>query len=150
MSKGVKSNAKPIHYIKEEMIVSEQIGTVVLMGRPTKYKLEYCQMLIDHMTSGYSFESFAGVISVNRDTLYHWEKLFKDFSDSKGIARQKQLLHDEKLLKELTLGVHGRSANAISHIYKMKCSHQGWIEKQVVEQTNKNIQINIDSDDSKL
>jgi hypothetical protein len=145
MSKSVKSDAK-----SKSIEGESELGTVILMGRPAKYKPEYCQMLIDYMSEGYSYESFGAEVDVNRDTLYNWEKLFKDFSDAKSIAKLKQLRHDEKLLKELTKGEHGRSANAISHIYKMKCSHQGWIEKQVIEQTNKNIQINIDSDDKDL
>ena len=28
------------------------------VGRPTKYKPEYCEMLIEHMSEGLSFESF--------------------------------------------------------------------------------------------
>jgi transposase len=144
MSKSVKSDTK------SKVIDGEEIGTVMLMGRPTKYKPEYCQMLINHMSEGYSFESFGAIISVDRTTLYHWETLFKEFSHCKGIARNKQLLHDEILLKELTKGEHGKSASAAAHIYKMKCSHQGWIEKQVIEQTNKNIEIKIDSDDASL
>lgn len=149
MSKSVKSDAKPVSYIKDEMTEPE-LGTVILRGRPTKYNSDYCDMLIDHMSKGFSFESFGGVINVNRDTLYHWEKLFKDFSDAKGIARNKQLFFDEAVLMNLVTGEYGKSASANAQIYKMKCTHQGWIEKQVVEQTVKNIQINIDKDDESL
>ena len=41
-------------------------------GQPTKYKPEYCQMLIEHMAEGLSFKAFAGVIRVSRQTLYNW------------------------------------------------------------------------------
>lgn len=145
MSKSVKSDAK-----SKTIETDEEIGTVILLGRPTKFKPEYCDMLIDHMSKGYSFESFGAVISVDRTTLYHWETLFKDFSHAKGIARNKQLFFDETVLMALAKGEYGKSANASAQVYKMKCTHQGWIEKQVVEQTNKNIQINIDSSEAGL
>ena len=60
-------------------------------GRPSKYKPEYDQMLIDHMASGLSFESFAGLIHVCDDTLREWEKVHPSFSASKkiGFARNR-------------------------------------------------------------
>ena len=66
------------------------------VGRPSKYQPEYCQRLIDHMSLGLSFESFAAVVEVNRDTLYHWTKLYREFSDAKDIARSNALLTWEK------------------------------------------------------
>lgn len=59
------------------------------VGRPTKYKPEYCQMLIDHMSEGYSFESFGGIIEVDETTLYEWVKVHQEFSHSKSIGTQK-------------------------------------------------------------
>lgn len=56
------------------------------VGAPTKYKSEYCQMLVDHQAGGFSFDTFAAVISVNPDSLYTWAKKHKDFSDAKKRA----------------------------------------------------------------
>ena len=67
------------------------------VGRPTKYKEEYCEMLIEHMAEGYSFESFGGVIEVAEDTLYEWAKVNKNFSDSKNIGTQKSMIWWEKV-----------------------------------------------------
>ena len=69
MSRGQDSAAKP------------NLG-----GRPTKYKPEYDEMLIKHMTNGYSFESFAGIIEVNQDTLHECAKVQISFSEAKKIA----------------------------------------------------------------
>lgn len=52
-------------------------------GRPTEYKPEYCDMVIEHMSMGLSFESFAGLIGTCRSTLYNWMEKFPDFMDSK-------------------------------------------------------------------
>lgn len=51
-------------------------------GRPTKYKKEYCEMLIEHMSKGLSFASFAGTVKANVDTLYEWVKVQPNFSDA--------------------------------------------------------------------
>lgn len=64
--------------------------------RPTKYKPKYCKMLIDHMKSGLSFESFGAVIDVNRDSLFEWVKRHKAFSDAKNVAFEKCRLFWEK------------------------------------------------------
>ncbi len=77
---------------------------VAALGAPSKYRPEYCDMLIAHMTEGFSFESFAGKISVCRDTLYEWAKcdaegkplIHAAFSDAKKIAAEKCLLYWEK------------------------------------------------------
>jgi hypothetical protein len=67
------------------------------VGRPTKYKEEYCEMLIEHMAEGYSFESFGGIIEVDETTLYEWEKSHKEFSLSKNIGTQKSMVWWEKI-----------------------------------------------------
>ena len=67
------------------------------LGRPTKYDENYCQMLIDHMDQGLSFETFAAVIKVNQDTLHEWVKVHPSFSEAKKVAFNKCLLFWEKL-----------------------------------------------------
>lgn len=71
--------------------------TEVKVGRPTKYKEEYCQMLIDHMSEGYSFDSFAGIVEVNIDTLYEWAKVHAKFSDAKHIGTAKSMAWWERI-----------------------------------------------------
>lgn len=104
-------------------------------GQPTKYRQEYCQMLIEHMKEGFTFESFAAVINVNRDTLYAWCKDNQDFSDAKSQGRDQQLFCDEKTLKDLVKGKLTGSASA--HIFKMKNCHR-WVDRTEVESTNTN------------
>ena len=58
-------------------------------GRPTDYEGEYCEMLIEHMGKGFSFESFAGLLGVCRATVYNWLDLFPEFLDAKKIATEK-------------------------------------------------------------
>lgn len=73
-------------------------------GQPTKYKKEYCQQLIDFMADGMPYEAFAGLIRVDRDTLYQWEKDHKEFSDAKKVGRSAQYL---SLMRLWQKGVRG-------------------------------------------
>ena len=98
-------------------------------GRPTIYKDDYCQLLVDHMASGFSFESFGAVIDSSKDTLYHWANTIPDFSEAKKKGRIKQLFHDENILNGMAIGKPG---NAAALIFKMKNCHK-WTDKQEIQ-----------------
>lgn len=49
------------------------------VGRPTKYRKEYCDLLIEHMSKGLSIESFAGVVKATKKTIYEWMKQHPEF-----------------------------------------------------------------------
>lgn len=108
-------------------------------GRPSKYKPEYCQQLIAHMTTGLSFDSFAAVIDVNQDTLHEWVKVHPDFSEAKKEAYSKNLLfwenHGIEGLYSTTeyddkgKPTSSKSINATVWIFNMKNRHK-WRDKQ--------------------
>ena len=56
-------------------------------GRPTKFKPEYCEAIVEFMGQGYSKTAFAGSIGVSRDTILEWAKGYPEFS---GAARASQ------------------------------------------------------------
>jgi len=99
-------------------------------GRPTKYKDTYPQELVDHMNKGFTFESFAGLIDVNKDTLYEWKSVYPLFSDAHKNGVAKSLLFWEKL------GVGGSVGqidgfNTAAWIFNMKNKHK-WTDRQEV------------------
>lgn len=53
------------------------------VGGPPKFKKKYCKLLIEHLSKGLSYESFAGRVEITRATLYNWEKQFPEFLDAK-------------------------------------------------------------------
>ena len=117
-------------------------------GRPTAFKEEYCEMLIDHMSQMLSYESFAGVIGVCRATIYHWEKIHPQFSDAKKRGHAQLLLSMEKLgLQGITGDLKGFNASTYIFTMKNKCA---WVDKAEVDQTNTSIQINLDPEDVKV
>ena len=96
-------------------------------GRPTKYKPEYCDMIVDYFrrepvtvlykkeynrdgslkcetpittaTEFPTFQGFADSIDVNDDTLVEWAKVYDGFSAS--YARAKQLQHQIWLINSM-------------------------------------------------
>lgn len=103
------------------------------IGRPTLYKPEYCQLLIDHMEQGYTFESFAGIVNVDRDTIYEWRNAHKDFSDSQKTGRSKQLYANEKLIRDIAKFGEG---NATAAIFILKnCHPKDWRDRREIELT---------------
>lgn len=55
------------------------------VGRPDKYKPEYCELLIEHMGKGFSYDCFSASIpeSVTPQTVYAWEKKYPEFFEAK-------------------------------------------------------------------
>jgi transposase len=49
-------------------------------GRPTKYKPEFCQMIIDTMSTGASIVTFCSENKIARDTVSEWAKVHPEFS----------------------------------------------------------------------
>jgi hypothetical protein len=101
-------------------------------GRPTKFKEEYCEQLIDHMNSGLSFESFGGVIEVAVSTLYKWAEDHKIFSEAKAIGFQKSRFFWEKIGIQQAQDGQG---NATAFVFNMKNRFPAeWRDKQEVQQ----------------
>lgn len=108
------------------------------VGRPSLYKPEYCDKLIEHMAKGLSFESFAGSVGVCRNTLYDWAKAHPEFDKAKDMALERARIFWEQLgithiLNESEsthgLGSSSRSLNSTVWMFNMK-NRFGWRDKQ--------------------
>ena len=84
------------------------------VGRPTKYRPEYCQMVIDHMAKGYSFEAFGADVDCGKDTLYEWAKVHPEFSDAVEKGRIRSLKFWETLGMNGTVGKPNYYIDAIT------------------------------------
>lgn len=108
-------------------------------GRPTKYKKEFCEKLIEHMSQGYSFESFAAVIDVDEETLRTWVGLHPDFLGAKGIAFTKSRQVWEKILIGGTTGKI-KNYNATSAIFALKNRFpKEWRDRREIEIEGNNV-----------
>lgn len=88
-------------------------------------------MLIDHMSEGLSFESFASTIGVYRDILYKWAEDYQDFYEAQKEGKDLSLLFWEKLGRS---AIAGKVAgfNAATYIFTMK-NKFGWRDKQELD-----------------
>jgi len=57
-------------------------------GRPTDYRPEYDQRIIDVMSTGASLVEFVAEIGVTRETAYEWARVHPSFSDAFTRARE--------------------------------------------------------------
>ncbi|MBP9786057.1 MAG: hypothetical protein KBC72_00495 [Acinetobacter sp.] len=51
-------------------------------GRPTKYRPEMCEKVIEVMKDGASLNSVACALGVLPDALYHWKRKYPEFSEA--------------------------------------------------------------------
>jgi len=96
------------------------------LGAPSKYKPEYCEKLIEHMSKGYSFDSFGAVVDVCEDTLYEWKKVHLNFSDSYKKGRTLSLYEWEKM------GIHATQGKPF--LYKRKIASKDQAGNAVVKE----------------
>lgn len=107
----------------EENPTSKNLG-----GRPTDFKPEYCQQLIEHMEEGYSFESFAGRVKKSRATIYNWLDAQPEFLDAKNTAFECSRFFWENIGINISRLGEG---NATAYIFNMKNRFPDeWREKQ--------------------
>lgn len=119
------------------------------IGRPTDFKTEYCDMLIEHMSEGYSFESFAGVVKTCKQTLYNWLDAQPDFLDAKKIGFEQSRLFWEKAGIGLSVGrIDGNPTMAIFNLKNRFPSE--WRDKQDIDLSNTDGTLKPTIDTSKL
>jgi hypothetical protein len=56
------------------------------VGRPTAYRKEFCDLLIAHMSDGYSFETFGYTIGICDSVVRRWAVEIEDFKAAKKKA----------------------------------------------------------------
>ncbi len=90
-----------------------------VFGRPTEYKSEYCEKLIEHMSQGFSFETFGAIVNCHKDTLYQWLKKHEDFADAKKQGVTVCQLFWERIGNNSAQGLI-ENFSAASYIFNMK------------------------------
>ena len=120
-----------------------------------KYKPEFCEQLVEHMSQGLSFRSFAGRIEVVRSTMYEWLKSQPEFAKAKSVGEDKRMMYYEQLASAKASGKkiqgfdHKRSDfRAIEFMLKTQY-HEEYSDKKDVTHSGE-IKINIDKDDAGL
>lgn len=87
-------------------------------GRPSKYKPEYCEKLINYMAKGMSFDTFGPEVGVWTSTLYYWVDKYPEFSDAKKEGEKRSYRYWQLLGMQLATGK--MKGNAAVWIFNMK------------------------------
>lgn len=112
-----------------------------MAGRPSDYKPEYCEMLVEHMAEGLSFESFAGLVGCAISTLYEWEKKNPAFSEAKKEGFERNRLFYERVGLRMMQDGQG---SATVWLFNMKNRFpKQWRDKHDVESTNVNLNASV-------
>jgi len=104
-------------------------------GRPTDYRPEYCQAVIDWGKEGHSIVWMSSQLEVTRETLYEWARTHKEFSDALTLAREHSQAWWEQQGKD-GLGDPRFNANLWAKNMGPRFK-QDWSEKSQLEITGK-------------
>ena len=128
---------------KRQSVVAANPNRAV-MGRPTKYKPEYCQTIVDFFNvEPYTvdaeckkqandlplIEKFAHSIDVTRECLHEWKRTYPDFSDA---FQKAKALQQSMWATNSMLGLYSPAFTIFfgKNIYK-------WTDRQSLEHTGK-------------
>lgn len=117
--------------IAPSVVVSEEPRRKHPGGRPTSYKAEYCEDVIDFGRRGKSREWIAAELMVHIDTLAEWAKVHPEFSAAITLAKQLELKWWEDAGQD-NLTESGFSASAWSRSMAARFP-QKWREKSQVD-----------------
>lgn len=102
-------------------------------GRPTAYRPEYDELVIEFMGQGFTLTAFAGHIGVARDTVYQWVRAHASFSDALNRAHAaNQLWWERKLQTSKTggqvaasiFGLKNRASEDWKEVREVKHQHE--------------------------
>jgi hypothetical protein len=115
---------------KKEKAPAKQQGA----GRPSIFKAEYCEKLIELCEKGLSFSACAAEFGISRRTLYLWEETIPAFAEAKAIAEAKSLRFWEELAIDASRGgLSGQTKGSAAVIIHQICNRFPQLYRQRVE-----------------
>lgn len=106
------------------------------MARPTDYKPEYCDQVIEWGRMGKSLTWMASQLDISRDTIYDWVKTKPEFSDAISRAKAHAQAHWEDL-GEVGLSTQGFNASVYTKSMAARFP-EDWRDNKSVELTGAN------------
>lgn len=103
-------------------------------GRPSAYKPEYGEEIIQLMAAGLSLTAAAAELGFHRDTVYQWAETHEEFSDALKLGRGKRVLSLERDLLDKDMA----GPQITARIFALKnAAPDEWREKVQQEVTGK-------------
>ena len=96
------------------------------VGRPTAYRPEMCQQLIEAMAGGHSAEAGAAKIGISARSLFEWQKLHPEFLMAIQEGRHRAVLFWESLAIDVARGKPGNSQMITLALKNRSRAASGW------------------------
>jgi hypothetical protein len=96
------------------------------VGRPTAYRPEMCQQLIETMAGGHSAEAGAAKIGISARSLFEWQKLHPEFLMAIQEGRHRAVLFWESLAIDVARGKPGNSQMITLSLKNRSRAASGW------------------------
>lgn len=109
------------------MTAKDKAAAKSKFGRPTKYKPEYCQAIVSHMSEGASATSFAASIDVDRSTITEWTTVHPEFSIAFTRAKAKCAAWWETVARKNAVTGDGNAAITVFGLKNM--GPDDWADK---------------------
>lgn len=91
----------------------------MLAGRPTDYREEFCDKVVELGREGKTIAEMAAALDVNRATVKDWTTKYPAFSSAVKLGLELAQAWWEKKGRDATFGAHP-GFNATSYIFQMK------------------------------
>lgn len=98
-------------------------------GRPTLYRLEYCEAVIAAAREGLSLTGFAGTIPVARSTINEWVDQFPEFSEAVSQAKAVRALSWERRAINVGNGNGGAGAAPMVQFALKNLASDDWCDR---------------------
>ena len=96
------------------------------VGRPTAYRPEMCQQLIEAMAGGHSAEAGAAKIGISARSLYGWQPLHPEFMQAVQEGRHQALLYWEQRAIAIANGKPGNAQLVTLALKNRSRAASGW------------------------
>lgn len=107
----------------------------MMAGRPTLYRDEYCDLVIEHMAEGASLTSFAGEIGVARSSINEWMGAHPEFSEAVNVGKAKCASWWEKVNRSIAQVGGGTGSAQACALGLKNMAADDWREKVDVDVT---------------
>ncbi len=106
------------------------------VGRPTNYRPEYCQMIIEHMEDGSSVSSFAASINAARSTITQWADVHPEFMAALQVGKAKCAAWWDRRGRDIAVQGGGPGASAMVMFGLKNMAPEDFREKQEIAHTS--------------
>ena len=97
-------------------------------GRPTKYKPEYCELMVERGKQGKHMVQIASEIGVHIDTIHEWCDKHPPFSEAKKLSKQHCEAFWTNVLTQTAINGDFGVGRAPTLMFKMKACF-GWRDR---------------------